>query len=114
MDATHDRSLCRAIADRSLVTFGYRGGARVVEPHLYGRNTAGHEALSAWMQPGASRTDRDGGWRMFLVDELVGLSVLAERFDGPRAGYNPDDPHFEAVYCQLPVSGGAWTQPPVA
>jgi hypothetical protein len=74
---------------------------RVVEPHLYGVNTAGHEALSAWLRPGFSRTDPAGGWRMFLVSELRELQVLDERFDGPRAGYNPNDPHVPQVYCRL-------------
>ena len=100
-----DLRICHAIAERALLMFGYRGAVRVVEPHLYGRNTAGHDALSAWMRPGWSRTDPDGGWRMFLVDELDTLSLLPERFDGARADYNPGDPHFEAVYCQLHPDG---------
>jgi len=97
-----DLRICHAIANRALLMFGYRGTVRVVEPHLYGRNTAGHDALSAWMRPGWSRTDPNGGWRMFLLADLVSLSILPETFAGPRADYNAADPHFEAVYCQLP------------
>lgn len=96
-----DLRICQAIAGRALLMFGYRGAVRVAEPHLYGRNTAGHDALSAWMRPGWSRTDPEGGWRMFLADELDDLTLLPERFAGARDGYNPGDPHFEAVYCQL-------------
>ena len=108
-----DLRICHAIAERALLMFGYRGAVRVVEPHLYGRNTAGHDALSAWMRPGWSRTDPDGGWRMFLVDELDAPSLLPERFEGARADYNPGDPHFEAVSRQLPP-GGAPEDPPSA
>ena len=97
-----DLRVCQAIATRALLMFGYRGVVRVVEPHLYGRNTAGHDALSAWMRPGWSRTDPDGGWRMFLTEDLASLSILPEQFDTPRPDYNAADPHFEAVYCQLP------------
>ena len=97
-----DLRVCHAIATRALLMFAYRGVVRVVEPHLYGRNTAGHDALSAWMRPGWSRTDPEGGWRMFLADDLASLSVLPERFEAPRPDYNAADPHFEAVYCQLP------------
>ena len=97
-----DLRVCHAIANRALLMFGYRGVVRVVEPHLYGRNTAGHDALSAWMRPGWSRTDPDGGWRMFLVEDLASLSILPEQFEAPRPDYNAADPHFEAVYCQLP------------
>ncbi len=98
-----DLRICHAIAERTLLMFSYRGAMRVAEPHLYGRNTAGHDALSAWMRPGWSRTDPEGGWRMFLADELEALSLLPERFERARPDYNPGDPHFEAVYCQVPA-----------
>lgn len=93
--------ICAAIRARRLLMFGYRDAVRVVEPHLYGVNTAGHEALSAWLRPGMSRADPGGGWRMFLVGELRDVQMLDERFDGPRAGYNPDDPHLPTVYCRV-------------
>ena len=105
-----DLRICHAIAERTLLMFRYRGAMRVAEPHLYGRNTAGHDALSAWMRPGWSRTDPEGGWRMFLADELEALSLLPERFAQARPDYNPGDPHFETVYCQLP--GDAPPLPP--
>jgi hypothetical protein len=104
-----DLRICHAIAERTLLMFRYRGAMRVAEPHLYGRNTAGHDALSAWMRPGWSRTDPAGGWRMFLADELEALSLLPERFAQARPDYNPDDPHFETVYCQL--TGAPLPQP---
>ncbi len=97
-----DLRLCTAIAERRLVMFGYGGVVRVVEPHLHGRSAAGHELLSAWMRPGWSRTDPEGGWRMFLTEDLTSLSILPEQFEAPRPDYNAADPHFEAVYCQLP------------
>ena len=81
--------------------FGYQGTVRVVEPHLYGLTTAQHEALSAWMRPGWSRTDPDGGWRMFRLDGVAELQALPERFDGPRPDFNPDDPHFIETFCRL-------------
>jgi hypothetical protein len=96
-----DLRLCRAIARRALLMFDYKGTTRVVEPHLYGVTTAGHEALSAWMRPGWSRADPDGGWRMFLADELARLDELPEHFDAPRADFNPRDPHFAEVYCRV-------------
>jgi hypothetical protein len=100
-----DLRICHAIGERSLLMFGYRGTVRVVEPHLYGRNTAGHDALSAWMRPGWSRTDPEGGWRMFLAADLEAVSVLPDGFAGPRPEYNPADPHFVEVYCQLSAAG---------
>jgi hypothetical protein len=85
--------------------FGYAGAVRAVEPHLYGRTTAGHEALSAWMRAGWSRADPRGGWRMFRLDAVTDLQVLPERFAGPRPGFNPDDPHFAEVFCRVTSPG---------
>jgi hypothetical protein len=96
-----DPLICTAVARHRLLIFGYADAVRVVEPHIYGRNTAGHDALSAWLRPGQSRTDPEGGWRMYRVDAILALQILPEGFAGPREGYNPDDPHFETVYCRL-------------
>lgn len=93
--------ICEAVRARRLLIFGYGNTVRVVEPHLYGVNTAGHEALSAWLRPGHSRVDPAGGWRMYLAGELRNVQALPEVFEGPREGYNPDDPHFVEVYCRV-------------
>lgn len=98
--------ICQAIRTRRLLMFGYGNTVRVVEPHLYGVNTAGHEALSAWLRPGLSRADPDGGWRMYLADEVRGVQALPEIFGSAREGYNPDDPHFTRVYCRIEGSPG--------
>ena len=99
--------ICQAIQSRRLLIFGYGNAVRVVEPHLYGVNTAGHEALSAWLRPGLSRADPEGGWRMYLADDLRRMQALPEIFAGPREGYNPNDPHFTEVYCRLEKTDGA-------
>ena len=98
--------ICGAVARRRLLMFGYGDAIRVVEPHIFGRNTAGHDALSAWLRAGQSRSDPEGGWRMYLVDALQGLQALPEMFPGAREGYNPDDPHFDEIYCRLGPPAG--------
>ena len=40
--------ICSAIAAQQLLAFSYEGSERIVEPHLCGHNTAGHDALLAW------------------------------------------------------------------
>ncbi len=96
-----DPRICRAIDGRRLLMFSYSGTVRVVEPHLYGVTTAGHEALSAWMRPGWSRVDPEGGWRMFRQDGVTALQILPEAFEGPRPDFNPADPHFHEIYCSV-------------
>ena len=93
--------VCAAIAARRLLMFAYGGVVRVVEPHLCGQTTAAHDALSAWMRPGWSRTDPEGGWRMFRLDGMDDVQALPETFPAPRADFNPEDPHFVEVHCSL-------------
>lgn len=93
--------VCDAIRARRLLRFVYDGYERVVEPHAYGVNTAGHEAVSAWLVGGWSASAPEPGWRTFLVDGMRDVAALAERFDGPRAGYDPDDPRLVRVHCRL-------------
>jgi len=93
--------ICEAIKRRRLLMFGYGDFVRVVEPHLFGVNSAGHEMLSAWLRPGHSRTDPDGGWRNYLTSEITNLQMLDETFAGPREGFNPADPRMQETYCVL-------------
>ena len=96
-------TICDAVRARRLLMFAYGGVVRVVEPHALGVNTAGHEALSAWLRAGHSRTTPAGGWRMYLLDGISALQRLDDGFDAPRPGYNPGDPHLVTVHCSLPL-----------
>jgi hypothetical protein len=94
-------AICDAIRTRRLLRFVYDGYERVVEPHVYGVNSAGNEALSAWLVSGWSKSEPDPGWRMYLVTEMRDVTATAEAFGGARPGYNPDDSRMEQVYCRL-------------
>lgn len=106
-DEPVDAVIRRAVARRQLLMFGYQGVVRVVEPHLYGRLSNGREALSAWMRPGWSRTDPQGGWRLYHTDALERVQALPELFAGPRDDFNPDDPHFPEVYARVAAAADA-------
>jgi hypothetical protein len=93
--------ICDAIRARRLIRFIYEGYERIVEPHLHGINTANHEALSAYLVEGWSKSAPEAGWRMYLVQDMHDIHVLATRFDAPRAGYNRGDSRFRQVYCQI-------------
>jgi hypothetical protein len=96
-------TICEAIRGRRLLIFEYADLMRVVEPHLYGVNSAGHEALTAWLRPGNSRVDPQGGWRNYLVDAMHHVQLLGETFEHPRAGYNARDPRLSRIFCALPA-----------
>src|SRR5215208_2696327 len=102
MEATELREqLCAAIRRRSLVMFEYGDLIRVVEPHRFGINSAGHEMLSGWLRAGYSRSDPAGGWRNYLVRDVSALQVLDAPFAGTRPGYVAHDPRMREVYCEL-------------
>ena len=92
--------ICDAIRARRLIRFIYDGYERIVEPHIYGINTANHEALSAYLVAGWSKSAPEAGWRMYLVHDMYDIHVLATPFEAPRPGYNPMDPTFRQVYCR--------------
>jgi len=93
--------LCGAIRRRSLVMFEYGDLIRVVEPHRFGVNSAGHEMLSGWLRAGYSRSDPAGGWRNYLLHEVSALQVLDAPFAGARPGYAAHDPRMREVFCEL-------------
>ena len=98
--------LCGAIRRRSLVMFEYGDLIRVVEPHRFGVNSAGHEMLSGWLRAGYSRSDPAGGWRNYLLHEVSALQVLDAPFAGARPGYAAQDPRMPQVFCELGPSVG--------
>jgi len=102
MEATELREqLCAAVRQRSLVMFEYGDLIRVVEPHRFGINSAGHEMLSGWLRAGYSRSDPAGGWRNYLLSDVRALQVLDAPFAGTRPGYVAHDPRMREVYCEL-------------
>ena len=107
MEATELREqLCAAIGRRSLVMFEYGDLIRVVEPHRFGVNSAGHEMLSGWLRAGYSRSDPAGGWRNYLLSDISALQVLDAPFADTRPGYAAHDPRMREVYCELTPSEG--------
>jgi hypothetical protein len=102
MEATGlNGQLCAAITRRSLVMFEYGDLIRVVEPHRFGVNSAGHVMLSGWLRAGYSRSDPAGGWRNYLVGEIKALQLLDAPFAGTRPGYAAHDPRMREVFCEL-------------
>lgn len=96
------QAICDAIAAHQVLAFSYEGFERIVEPHRCGRNTAGHDALLAWLVRGYSESGAGPGWRTYLLTEMRLIRALEEPFASARPGYNPADESMQVVYCQLP------------
>jgi hypothetical protein len=93
--------ICEAIRRKNLLQFTYGNHTRVVEPHLFGRDSADHDVLSAYLVRGYSESQQKPYWRFYLLSNVTLLTMLDERFPGPRKGYNPKDPRMLKVYCRL-------------
>jgi hypothetical protein len=79
----------RAIREKRLIEFTYKGGSpRVAEPHDYGVRL-GVESLLAYQISGASRTGAAQGWKWFGVADMAQVTLLERRFPGSRV----DDQH---------------------
>jgi len=102
MQATElHRQICAAITRRSLVMFEYGDLIRVVEPHRFGVNSAGHPMLSGWLRAGYSRSDPAGGWRNYLLSDISAFQILDAPFAGTRPGYSAHDARMREVFCEL-------------
>lgn len=98
--------ICSAIEAHRLLAFSYEGSERIVEPHLYGHNAAGHDALLAWFVRGYSESGAPPGWRTYLLNEMHNIRALEETFAAARPRYNPTDGSMRIVYCRLPPGPG--------
>jgi len=91
----------RAIQNRHLLAFTYDGFSRTVEPHTCGIDSKGHRALRAFQVGGGSESGEYIGWKIFHVDEILGLSQLPRTFDGPRPGFKRGDSAFRVITAEL-------------
>ena len=64
----------------------------LVEPHMLGRNRKGRTLLRAFQvrRPGSS--GNASPWRLIDLDHIQHAVEADAHFNGPRAGYNPEDP----------------------
>lgn len=93
--------ICSAIEKRNVLQFIYDGYTRVIEPHAYGVNDAGHELLRAYQTSGGSESGNQIGWKMFRVDQMHSVHESGARFSGPRPKYRKNDSDMSRIYCQL-------------
>lgn len=94
-------AICRAISELHLLSFSYRGYPRVVEPHAHGVSKAGNDVLRCFQVSGGSESGKVVDWKLMLVDEMSGLTVLSDSFSAPRPGYKPGDRGMVQIYCEL-------------
>jgi hypothetical protein len=93
--------LVRAIVDKRLVEFVYKGGrTRVVEPHDYGIRR-GVESLLGFQLHGESHSGSAHGWKQFDAGQISELRVLTRRFAGTRADSAQHHGTWDALFARV-------------
>jgi predicted DNA-binding transcriptional regulator YafY len=88
--------LARAIRERRVVAFLYKGGERTVEPQCLGIGARGTSLLRGHQTAGG-----DVGEPLFDVAKMGGLEILERTFDGPGPNYKRDDSAMVRIIEQL-------------
>lgn len=94
-------TIIEAIKQHRVLNVFYDGYNRKVEPHTYGINSAGHEAVSCYQVGGGSASGNPEGWKMLLTSKLD-KAVLTELTFSPRTSPSPwADKPMRQVYAQV-------------
>jgi hypothetical protein len=92
-----EQLLTKAVRQRRIATFRYRGLIRTVEPHILGESAATRRPMLSGYQIGGASDSADlPSWRTFYVEDITDVHVTEAPFV-PPADYNPADPHFADV-----------------
>lgn len=91
------RTICEAIQRTHMLAFRYDGEERTADPYILGFDRNGKFVLSAVQRSGGSGT----GFRSFDAEGLSKLAITARKFFGNHPDYNPSDPYFEHILCQV-------------
>lgn len=93
--------IASAIRNHQLLSFIYDGHPRVAEPHAFGIDGKGHQAVRAFQVSGGSESGEYRGWKLFHCVEMHSLSVLHQQFAGARQGYKRGDKAFSVIHAEL-------------
>ncbi len=96
--------LIQAIRERRVLTFVYKGHARVVEPHAFGVSAKGEAVLHGYQTAGGSASRPPPGWRTFSIAEIRDLALGDKTFPGARDGYSPNELRLDPLWAELPAA----------
>lgn len=89
-----------AIGVKRLLELRYHGYARIVEPHVYGRDKVGDEILRCFQVSGGSESGEKTGWKLLKVADVYFVHVLKDEFQA-RLEYKRNDKAMEYIFRQL-------------
>jgi hypothetical protein len=77
-------NIIKAIADKRLIDYVYRGHHRVAEPHVFGYRN-GVLQLAVYQVGGESRTGSLPNWRCVSIHDITALTIGTKTFRGKRS-----------------------------
>ena len=107
--------LTAAIKGCNLIKFKYENKKRIVEPYLIGELYSIHQnhieegkyALRAWFVNGhtSNNVDRIPGdrWRLYELEKMTELGIMAETNTKVRPFYKPDDEKFKRINYRVTI-----------
>lgn len=93
--------IAAAVRNKQILTISYHGFTRTVEPHAYGINHKGNEALRRYQIAGGSVSGSPSSWKLLLLDEMRSITTTGSVFQGPRRDYKRDDKDMQHIFAQL-------------
>jgi hypothetical protein len=99
--------VCRAINERKILKFYYRGTERVVEPYICGIDGLDREVLLGFQTKERDYPVRSWGWRLFDLREMSYLGVTRTEFNTVRTTVKPFNPmnlKMKEVYCVVELA----------
>jgi predicted DNA-binding transcriptional regulator YafY len=99
--------VCRAITEKKVIKFYYRGTERVVEPYICGIDVHNRPMLLGYQTEEREYPVRSWGWRLFELSEMSYLGVTRNEFTKPRTTLTPFDPmdaHMKEIYCSVQIA----------
>ncbi|EOG6896196.1 conserved hypothetical protein [Flavobacterium psychrophilum] len=94
-----NQEIIDAIENQNVIEFNYDGELRVVEPHCYGKTTAGNEGLRAYQIDGFSSSGKMG-WKMYDLGKADDIDVSDEHFS-TRNDYKRGDKGMSEIYAEI-------------
>jgi len=90
--------LIKAITERKVLSFIYKGQLKIVEPFTLGiHKDTFNLLLSAWYLEGESDTTEEPDWRLYTVSKIEHLEVKDIVAFSFRIGYNPKDERMSEI-----------------
>lgn len=92
----------QAIKQHRLLSFSYESLPRKVIPAALGvHRSSGNLVLRAYQVGGATESGRVPLWRIFIVSDMVRVTLVDETFEGLPSGYRRGDRSMSQIVAQL-------------